>query len=197
MSFGRKLAFSAMVVFLALPGLDARAQSGGILFVATDSLVTSRVFYDNAPGLCTFYVIHEPAQAGDEFEAVRFKMDNGGFTGVWVGDVTNFFSIAGNSQTGIAVSYGGCVQAPHVVLGVSYFCAGTSGCTTVGLAPDPGSVTGTIEVYDCNSALLPPPTVYALCVNATLVPDDTGYGYCDCTLPVESTTWGKIKGIYR
>jgi hypothetical protein len=185
----------ATVVFFALTGTNAHGQSGGALFLGADPDANSREFWDT-PGLRTIYIVHKGFQAGAEFSAVRFKVDNHGFTGTWVGDTSDFGTI-GNSQTGIAVNYSGCMEPPILVLSVSYFCAGTSDCTTVGLAADPFSESGWIESYDCVNELLSPPYVYELCVNGVLVPDDTGFGYCDCPVPVEQTTWGQIKAVYE
>jgi hypothetical protein len=186
---------ATLVALLAVLTSSVRAQSGGVLFVATDTGATSRVLSDT-PGVCTIYIVHAGFQAGAEFSAVRFKVDNNGFTGTWLGD-TSDFATTGSSQTGIAVNYGGCLQPPILVLSVTYLCAGTSGCTTVTLVPDPLSNSGQIESADCSGTLLFPPGVYELCVNGVVVPDDTGFGVCDCPVPTEDKTWGRIKAIYE
>ena len=192
----RMVAFGAtIVVLLTLRGTDAHGQSGGFFLVAADSAATSRELSDTS-GVCTIYVVQEALHAGAEFTAVRFKISNNDFTGIWLGDTSGFATV-GNSQDGIAVSYGTCLQPPILVLSVRYFCTGTSGCTTVTLAPDPSSASGQIASYDCTGTPLSPLGIAELCVNGVVVPDDTGFGICDCTSPVEEGTWGRIKAIFQ
>jgi hypothetical protein len=173
---------------------EVNAQSGGALFVVADSTAASREITDT-PGICRVYIVHEGFVAGSQFSAARFKVQNNGFSGSWLFDDSEFVTI-GNSQSGISISYNGCLTPPVLVVVISYMCFGTSGCTTVSLVPDPTAVTGEIEAYDCVGGLLIQPNVYELCVNGALVPDDH-FGSCDCPLPAENSTWGKIKGIYE
>lgn len=185
------------IVLALLPWMvsGARAQNGGVFFIAADSTGTSRAFPDHSPGVCTVYIVQNAFYPGAGFTGVRFKVDNNAFTGMWLMDQTAYTAL-GISQSGIAISYGGCVQPPILVLTVRYYCYGNSPCTTVGLEADPLSESGWIEVLDCNYELLSVPAIYELCVNGAYVPDDTGFGHCDCTIPAQDTTWGQIKHLY-
>lgn len=188
---------STLLLFLCVYALywgNAGAQGGGLLFVAADQGASSREFTDTQ-GLCTIYIVHDDLAGGSQYSAVRFKIDNNDFTGTWVGDNTSFQTV-GNSQSGISVVYSGCLQPPVLALAVTYACEGTSGCTTVSLVPDPGSLQGQIEAYDCDDQLVSPPVVAELCVNGSLVEDDF-IGFCSCQVPVEPSTWGAIKAVYE
>jgi hypothetical protein len=191
-----KLAALLLLAVVAIPMRGAHAQFGGFLFVATDETGTSRELTDDAVGLCTVYIVHQgfANDPNPQFAGSRFRVENNGFLGTYLGDAQPYPTL-GSSQTGVSISYNACLAQPGVILEVIYLCEGRSGCTSVTLAPDPAAVSGQIEVYDCGAELLGPPVVGELCVNGVLVPDDF-IGYCDCPLPVENVTWGKIKAIY-
>ena len=107
----------------------------------------------------------------------------------WLSD-TEPFGMPGNSQTGKAVGYGTCQAGPSAihVLTINYFVQGSSPpCCLYPVLPP--SWAATINVVDCDNVLLP-----AVGLTSTI----NGDGTCPCgyPVPVEESTWGKVKALY-
>jgi hypothetical protein len=95
----------------------------------------------------------------------------------------------GGSQTGIAIAYGACLAAPIHVLTIQYFASGiTPPCCYYPVVPDPNLPSGQIEVVDCAETI-----VFATGGVGIINPDAT----CDCDVPTQDTTWGKVKSIFQ
>ena len=126
----------------------------------------------------------------DGATAAQFKLDvdNTGWT--HLGDMFNFATVIGSSITGTSVAYGACLTIPVHLVTVSF--AGTSvpPCTYISIVPDPTAPTGKIEAVDCGwpdwQKIFP--TGGEAIVNST--------PQCNCSVPVEDTTWGGVKALY-
>jgi hypothetical protein len=102
---------------------------------------------------------------------------------------TSPYLTLGNSQTGIALSYGSCMPAsPFLILTIQYLVQGATppGCE-YWVVPDPTTEYDNVMVVDCDSVLR---ESYG------------GVAYINgfpglCTVGVEETTWGKVKSLYR
>ena len=117
---------------------------------------------------------------------------------VYLQDSHVFSTTTGDSQTGVSVDFGTCLSGPVHVLTIQYFAAAvTPPCCVYPTLPVSGS-----EVYAvaCDGS---PVTVTRLC---NYINQD---GTCGCialgphfflclpvVVPVESTTWGRVKALY-
>jgi hypothetical protein len=146
-------------------------------------------------GLIALYVIHvghDPATASEFIAPIPSCFD-----AIHLSDAHQFPATIGNSQTGISVAYGTCLQPPIHILTISYFSSGTTtpccyyplGCDPL----DPAGIPGQISVVDCSTTELKRFYVEAgySWINMHLSP-----GGCGPQPPVENTTWGKIKSQY-
>jgi hypothetical protein len=102
-----------------------------------------------------------------------------GFTGVWVSETSQFLNI-GTTPTGINVGYGACLSGPVIIATAEYQMFGTSSCSQLSIAPFPDFPNPV-----CLECFYEYP-----CVN-------NGRLLVNCAVPVEPTTWGKVKALYR
>lgn len=162
----------------------AIAQPGGInLF--SDPTYTDCHFYDAGPGLQHVYVVHVFTPG---VTASQWMLVNNGMLCTYLAESSPFITI-GDAFSGISVAYGACLAYEILLLDISYFCNGLSpACATITVEPDPAAPTGTIEVVDCAANKLVG-MGGVLWVN----PDGT----CSCIIPTESTSWGRVKALYR
>jgi hypothetical protein len=179
-------------VAVALMSGNGMAQWRGTLGVFADIGGTSCTLDDTEPGLIQAYVIHKWTL---ELTASQFRVAaDEGFTGVYLSHEAGpgFLGI-GLPPEDYAVSYGACATGDFLVVTITYQAFGTSAvCSNIGLAAAPTSpLPGQIAVADCGfqyiAAHLYPPLV----VNAQ------GNLCVWCIDPVESSTWGRIKALYR
>ncbi len=161
---------------------NALAQiGGGAVALYSDSLFTDSTYVDNVPSVLHVYVVHEDFTA--DALAIQFRIErSAGFTGTWLSESSPFPVVVGDSQTGVAISYGLCNKtAPVLLLDIMYFAHGTSGpCSYLASTAHPPSPSGGIEVGTC--------TVTAFA--------EPGRLRVNCTVPVEETTWGRVKALY-
>ncbi len=169
-------------IMLVLPG-GVFAQMIG-LFADTGGNDCNLV--DNAPGPFSVHVvlINHGGAAVCEFQVLGSR----GFAGTHLSDTPVLGNPVGDSQNGIFINLMGCRTAPTHVLTINYNGFGLS------------SLCSTLEVIENGNALPPTPSitdcvgtrslafVKAMIVNPT--------ASCTCAVPVEETTWGRIKSIY-
>ena len=134
------------------------------------------------------FVIHAVIQM-DSAKAVEFSAPLPPcLVGVtWIGDTDVFPVTIGDSQTGVGIATGGvCIGPPLHVLTINYFGNGqTLPCCEILLS---GWQTKPVpEMLGCSGGQFPVSTV-AITVN----PNTT----CSCTLPIEESTWGRVKSLY-
>jgi hypothetical protein len=116
----------AVAVFLVSP---AAGQTGTICLFA-DPGGTQCSLSDTAPGVLSVYVIHSPLSTPSGAGAVEFSAPRPDCMvgATWVADSSPLpmSALQGNSQTGVTLTYGGCISAPTHVLTVQYMVSGSS-----------------------------------------------------------------------
>jgi hypothetical protein len=144
------------------------------------------------PGIMYVYCVHKATPAAT---ASQWKLEPGaGFNCMWLAD-TPAFTVIGNTQSGIAVAYGGCYASDILMVSIFYNCLSQQPvCASLTVVPDPGAASGTIEVADCGSPIALYPGgggASVLYANADVT--------CDCgeIVPTKETSWGQIKSLYN
>lgn len=181
---GRSLLLACCIVLCA----SVAFGQAGAIGVFSDMNGTDCNLWDNVTNVCLYHVVyinHGGAQAV-QFAAPKPPCH----MGIWLSDIYYSPIILGDSQTGVVIGFGGCYLAPTLVLTMQYLCLGTTGsCCTYRVIPDPAAASGLIEAVDCNNV-----TVYPAGNCAVVNPDAS----CPCwATPVEGSTWGGIKALYR
>jgi hypothetical protein len=188
------------IFILLLHSIPASGQAPGWIGAFSDQVGINFNFIDY-PGLMNVYVFHHNTNGatGCRFRAPQPScMDAMYLSEV----VTPPFTGTGDSQTGIFISYGACMQSPIHILTISYFAQGnTPNCCCYFILPDSASEPYGIQVTDCSD---PPQLMlghtYIGIINPAMnqcsehsVPE-TCINY---TVPVENSTWGAIKSLYK
>ena len=129
---------------------------------------------------------------------VRFVITGGGgMTMTYLGEskVAPPLEITGNIVDGYDVRYGSCISGSLAIMQILYFGTATSAtCSWVEVSAAPAAVTGQVEGSDCNEEV-----VVVSGRQSPVNPDES----CECSVlgcrpvPVEETTWGGIKSLYR
>jgi hypothetical protein len=165
----------------------AFAQPPGSLFLSGDSLGTDCTTFDT-PGLVHIYVVHLFTYGAT---ASQFMIDCTSRVALtYLGEYSPYLTI-GNSQTGIAIAYQTCVPSPHMILDIHYLGEGLSqNCGSCHVIPDPLAIPPYILVADCQD---PPNLLTAIGGEIWINPD----GSCSCIIPVQKTSWGQIKAMYK
>ena len=185
-----------LVVLFTLYSGPARASSvGWVTVVSAVGGLSPCWLQDDTPRIINVYVIHQfmSGASGVQFRVVS----GGGFTGDYVDEVSQFPVAIGNSQDGLLVAYGMCLAGPIHVTTITYATYGTSApCSYLEVVADTASVIGAIEVTTCSSGVLPAPTFGKLQINM----GNPLFPRCElwCVLaPVEESTWGRIKSLFK
>jgi hypothetical protein len=165
--------------------------SPGSISAYGDAQGTSCYAFDGG-GLVTVFLWHTNT---DGATASQFLLDVAAAGWTWLGDNWNFTTVIGQSTTGVSVAYGACLTSPISLGTINFFGNSAPTCTRIGIVPDPATLTGEIEAVDCDETKFFP-TGGMMYVN----PDIT----CTCNAcpppppsPVEESTWGAIKSMYR
>ncbi len=172
---------------------SASAQPGAIALSSELNRVDCEI-YDEVPGLINFYVLHV-FSAGATSSQFMVKI-HPGVVLTWLADtITEPFISIGNSQTGIAITYGSCLVSPIHILTITYLAFGlTEECSYLEVTPSPAAALPEVLVTDCSN----PPKLYASTGGAIVVNPNA---ICWCNFhwpdPVGPTTWGQIKALYR
>ncbi len=161
----------------------AFAQAGSI-GIFSDAAGSDCNFLDTG-GLNQVYILHLNSPGAT---ASQFRLDVTAAGWSHLGDTWNFATVIGNSVAGVSVAYGACFPSPIALGTINFFGANAPACTMINIVADPGALSGEIEAVDCESFKVFP-TGGAGIVN----PDGT----CDCSTPVQETTWGGVKALYN
>jgi hypothetical protein len=123
--------------------------------------------------------------------ASQFRLDISGVGWTYLSDTWDFPLAIGQSVNGVAIAYGACLPAPTHLGVISFLSTVAPACRYVQIVPDPMVPSGQIEAVDCAET-----KVFAQGLIAVVNPD----AYCDCNaaagVPVQETTWGRIKSMY-
>ncbi|UCH85632.1 MAG: BACON domain-containing protein [Candidatus Latescibacterota bacterium] len=140
------------VAALAVAGA-AVAQNGAICLFA-DPAGTDCNLTDETPGMLNIYVVHTlmPGATASQFWAPKPACMVGA---TWLSDVKPFPVTLGDSQTGVAVGYGGCQPSPLHILTIVYQTSGTTQADCAYFVrPHPN--VDSIEAADCNENIVIP-----------------------------------------
>jgi hypothetical protein len=177
----RVLGFSACIVFIATA--SAAQWHAGKVRLYCDSLYTCTEAYDTTSGVLKVYVVLEDASFGVTGGTFMLGASTG-FTGFWIGDTTPHVFV-GSSPTGIAMGFESCrvTPPPIYLLTATYVLSGTSTSDSyIEVLPHP-QYWWCVEWVDCLFDFY--------CAEAgRLTINPSG-------VPAESTTWGRIKGMYE
>jgi hypothetical protein len=188
----------ALIVAVALATAVAPAMAQyGTLGVYSEPSGCNCNVYDTLPGnLVSVYVVHRGMVQG--LQGVRFIVAGGGgmtMTYLAQSKVGPPLEITGNIVDGYNVSYGSCLTGNLLIMEIVYLGTATSAtCSWLDVAAAPSSSTGQVEGWDCDGGVV---TVGG--ERTPVNPDAT----CACEMPgcqpvpVEGTTWGGIKALYR
>jgi hypothetical protein len=159
-----------LVVTIVLCASQAFGQAGTIALYS-DAAGADCDIVDSGPGMVSVYVIHTgtPGSMSSRWAAPKPACMTGA---TWINDTEVMPVTIGDSQTGVAIGYGGCVAGPIHILTINYFAQGLTGtCCEYWVIPDPAAPSGEIEVSDCV-----PNTIYGQSALATI----NGDGSCPC-----------------
>jgi hypothetical protein len=184
-----KLIALVTATLFALTPSPATAQQPGSdqINIYSDAAFRSKDALDVAPGTLTFFVVHERPLPLDGISAAFKIAPSVGFTGVWLSE-TSPFLVMGTSPNGIRIAYGGCEDLPVLILEVSYTVFGTSeDCSNLTVIAHPEEDQRGPLIVDCNFDFI-------IASGGRLIINPTP----QCPpVPVESSTWGKLKALYR
>jgi hypothetical protein len=144
---------------------------------------------DTAFGVKLYYVVHvlTTGASASQYRAVVPACMTG--TGaMYLADTNPYPVTLGNSQTGVAVAYGGCLVGPINTQIIQVFAMGlTPPCCRWYVDGDP-VVSPQVQVSDCAFNVWP-----ATGGQGIINPD----GSCQCNIPTQDTTWGQVKALYE
>jgi len=164
-------------VCLVFAASMAFAQNGSIM-VFSDVGASDCNFTVGPSGFAPAYIFHmyTPGATASEWK-LNIPAD-------WthLGDIGDFFLTLGLSVAGTSISYETCLSGNFKLMTVNLLGAetGTPACTLLGISD--------VQVIDCDDGRVFPPGGSAVVNN-----DET----CDCSVPVQETTWGGIKALYN
>jgi hypothetical protein len=178
-----RLMFVALAVVLCAN--VAFAQNAGVIGIYADpdpGPPADRAITD-AGGLVQLHIWHAGA---DQVTASRFKVDIGGLGWTLIGESWDFTLVVGTGLDGVAISYEYCLSGDIYLGSLNFFGNTAPDCSLVAIVPDPISTTGRVEAIDCAEN-----KIYPIGYAATVNPDGV------CPVPVQETTWGKVKSLYQ
>jgi hypothetical protein len=169
----------------------AATCAGDTLGIYSDNRGMSCNIVDTPPGLRAVYVVHfsYTGATGSRFVAPKPPC---WASATWLSDTTPYCGGVGcrDSQTGITLVYGACKIGAIHVLTINYFSQGSNeACCLYPLLPHRFSPDGQVEVVDCQ---------FASRIATGLTGTVNGNVTCPCgyPVPVEETTWGRVKSLY-
>ena len=173
-----------LALIVGLLGAPVLALGSG-LSLYSDATLTDCTLSDHEARIATVHVAEDSDRGAT---GIRFRIvGSAGFTGVWLSESTTYVTV-GNSQTDLSMGFGECLFGRFSVLTVTYQMFGTSTCSSLEIAPAQG-----FPVSLCQSCIFheePCIDNRALHVNCS--------GSFDCNpLATQSTTWGRVKALYR
>jgi hypothetical protein len=176
------LLFTVVMLFGA--GL-AFGQAGSIgLFADAGG---SSCSLDEGTAVSFIYVIHvlTPGATASEFMVAS----SAGFNMIYIAEVYFKPVNIGDLRTGISIGYGSCFQSPTLLARMDYVVSplATDPCSYLEIVPSPASASGAIEIVDCADNVVPAGGI-PLVINPNM--------HCQCDVPTQDTTWGKLKALY-
>jgi len=141
---------AVLAIYLFCTPTDAVSQAG-CLGLYADPAGLDCTIDDVSPGVLNFYVVHTQTAGatGVSFSAPAPSC----LTANYLGDSSPFGVVVGNSQTGVAISYGACLPAPIHVMTIQYFGHGTTPADC-GYTVLPHPDAEFVDVADCDGNTL-------------------------------------------
>ena len=168
---------SASMAFAQAGSIGVFADAGG-----TDCNLV------DAGSLVTVHFVHVHHTGAT---ASQWMLDLGGLPWTHLGDLWNTATSIGLSVEGVSLGYGACFSAPYAMGSANFFGSTAPACSVIRIVADPLAPTGGIEGVDC---VLPKPNKNVPTGGTGIVNGDET---CNCNIPVEETTWGGVKALYR
>jgi len=162
------------------------AAQGGRISLYGDPAGSDCGVYPNVDELVDVYVFHVNTlgATGSQFSAPNPTCAQW----TYFQDYPVFDITLGNSQSGVAIAYGTCRTGTFLLMRILYYAHGQSDpCCYYPALPDPREP-GDILATDCQFEVHPM-SGSSVVINPNVT--------CDCTVPVEDTSWGRIKSLYR
>jgi len=195
--------------FLALLTLLCPAVAGAqgyAITVWSDIPGTDCYLEDRVPGIVDLYVFHEMGAAPASGSEFRLAQD-ASVTLLWLSEQILGGPIwISDTRTGVRIAYAGCVPDRLHIATVSYFGVATSGvCGELGVCP---ALSASEEVgYDCaeqphviGAGRVHVNSDYTTCLcdigPSAASAARAAWSFCDLPVPVEPTTWGRVKALY-
>lgn len=167
---------------LLLVTATSYAQIPGTIGVYADAAGTDVNIVDDG-GVVEAHMLHVLT---DGATAIQYKLDVSATEWIHLGDNWDFELVLGSSVEGASIAYTECLSG-SIYLGTALFLGSSAPlCTEISIVPDPPH--DTIRAISCLETWMFPAGGRAM-VNA----DDT----CQISVPVDQTTWGGIKALYR
>jgi hypothetical protein len=180
----RLLLSAAVIAGLFLTCIPGVVKAQGSLRLYADPAFTQCTLSDTAPGVVSVYVALTVLDA----DGVRFRVAaSPGFTGVWLSDATPYYMV-GSSPIDLGVGFNKCLSGRNLVATITYQLFGTSTCSELAIAAPVGFLWPFFDTCDF--------TEYPLFNNGPLHVNCSGSFDCN-PVPVEPSTWGKVKSLYR
>jgi hypothetical protein len=178
------------------------AHAEGQVGLYRDVDMASCSFSDEAPGILNVHVVQSSVSASaSEFQLLPRQGANLTYLGEAI--PATLTGAMGRADIGVAVSYGGCVEPPILVMTVLYQGFGLSEtCGQIAILNRPGSnlVLADHVAYITCGGIRVSEARFAEAGHAVVNPDET----CECgtdpgggQVPVETATWGKVKSLYE
>ena len=174
-----------LLVSITFSATASIAQDKVELFVDEGRTVCS--LSDNVPAVVSLHVF---LTGPDNATLVGFKatLPDCWQGATWLADVTPYVSI-GTSQGEMSVAFGQCLTPPVHAVEIQVATSGTSlpCCEVKILQP----ISFPLQIVDCGFAEVNATAGQSVMVNPN--------ASCPCTTPVatESSTWGRVKALYR
>ena len=196
----RRSFLSLAIVVGVMSCLPNAVQATSLIALSSQPNQIACNLIDQAPGLRTVYVI-QTLNSGSI--ASRFRVVTGpGSTLTYVSETAHFGAV-GNTQSGISMCYGDCTAEDLLLVTISYMAYGTSlPCGQQQIIAHPAAQT--VEIMNCGSvperASVQPmfvegPGGICGCPSPHLVTGTPQTFGCQ-PVPVSTSTWGAIKGLY-
>jgi hypothetical protein len=186
---GMKKALLLTIALLCISSL-VFAQAGSIgVFADPGGAVCDLVDF---PGLVVIYVVHvyTPGATGSQFSLTENHLMTY-LAETVTAPYLKIGTCAGPAGFGCAIAYGGCYASPNMMLMVQYFGNGiTPPCGTIQVDVDYTAAIPGMYVSDCAD----PPNLLTGTGGTAFINND---GSCPCNIPVEETSWGQIKSLYK
>jgi len=199
-----------LIIILVLAAGPAHAQ-GGWIAPYGDPSGTDCAVWDAAPALLPVYIFHHSTPGAT---ASRFAVELSGgaeWSLVYLADNPGFPWVQGDVWNGITVCYNECLAGPILVTTINFFGQGFSPtCSRIEVVPHPAAESGRVEVVDCADNIVTAtggPAIVnqdlgCICaINASapqesIVLSSRTFQFCE-TIPIENSSWGKIKALFE